>query len=693
MYSKYIESRLNRDAARVTERYEIGTEEVAEIAEEIAFSITADRQIGLTPRRSELWAAMQRQRFRRSRSRILKALDALEYMKLGKQDASDGTSDPQFTFAHRRFQEYFATSIVVRDTARVMPGMLLLDARWRETAVVICQTGRDADSAPLLCEISTFLAAAAPPTGPETVIDQSGKRKFAWQPATIHVLGILQDGYSARMESLPTPIRKLAGRIVSAGFHDGDFLDKKFALEVAGTAPERDLVELLRIGLTLDSPVINDVVYRQVARLLVPPPDLMTALRLAVLRLTFESWPVWNRVSINAFVRRVPQAPELADAAHLALWIGPIGSILAALIVVPLSLSFTPLSAAVFMAILACTSTYRVKKYFVWSGRYIERMHFILSLVVLQLLILAPIKSDIDLERFELLIRTATETNPQLAVSRLFQDMFLTFVNLPSATLYMISCSAVLTIYALAWHLASIYAVRSGTYLRPLYWPFTPFSLARPLIAYLKDLKVLEVITPILPVIIITGIIFLAVETIFFIGWENLLVPIVVILGPIVGLPIIVASCRVCVRFLRDTWRTKRWFKQMKSSVSGSELGRIYHLARTECGRAALLERVRGRGVVENEAASAERVQQLASYIDARIAGDTMCPLYTTAQIPFGRFWRWLDTSMDSLDWSLHKRYLNRQRDSIYLILEPNRRSALTEYGAPADTGRPTEPG
>jgi hypothetical protein len=331
VYSKYIASRLKRDAPRVVERYEIGIDDVREIAEEVAFSITADRQIGLTPRRSELWAAMQRQRFRRSRSRILKALDALEYMKLGKQDASDGSSDPQFTFAHRRFQEYFATSLVVRDTSRVAPLTLLLDARWRETAVVVCQTGRDDDSAPLLDEISSFLTDAAQPVEPEPVTDPSGKPKFAWKPGTIHVLGILQDGYSARMDSLPDPIRKLVGRIVKAGFHEGDFLDKKFALEVAGSAPEEDLVDLLRIGLALHSQVISDVVYREVARLPAPPPDLMTALRTAVLRLTFDSWSARNWESINAFVRRIPQAPELADAARLAFWISPIASILAAL--------------------------------------------------------------------------------------------------------------------------------------------------------------------------------------------------------------------------------------------------------------------------------------------------------------------------------------------------------------------------
>ena len=146
-----------------------------------------------------------------------------------------------------------------------------------------------------------------------------------------------------------------------------------------------------------------------------------------------------------------------------------------------------------------------------------------------------------------------------------------------------------------------------------------------------------------------------------------------------------VANGRGFVRLLRDVWLTKRWFKQITGGVSGKELGRIYHLARTEFGRAVLLERVQRRGVVERDEASAGSVQHLALYIDARLAGDPRHPHRSTAQGRFRRFWYMLAAVTDSADWSLSGKYLSSQRDLVYLILEANRRLALTDYAASAN--------
>ncbi len=361
--SKYNNSRLKRDAIRVTDRYQISITEVRDIAEEIAFSITADLQIGLNPHRSELYAATQRQRFRRSRSRVFKAVDALEYMKLGKQDlSSNGVSNPRFTFAHRRFQEYFATSIVVKDVSRVSPRILLLNARWRETAVVVCQTGLPAQVEPLLREAENLLieaylsvATSFPSEDQARVPPEMAKieHPFVWPYGSTHIIEILQDGFSARLGLIPDPVRELAGKIVTLGFDNGDFLDKKSALRAAGVCPEADLEPLLRKGLKLDSQVINDVIYRQVAKLASPPPYLMTALREGLLRISLASRSVRSRNSLEAFVRRLPTVSGLAEAARLASWTRFIGIGLTLVAFAPLIMQLGPAAALLAFVTLA----------------------------------------------------------------------------------------------------------------------------------------------------------------------------------------------------------------------------------------------------------------------------------------------------------------------------------------------------
>jgi hypothetical protein len=187
-------------------------------------------------------------------------------------------------------------------------------------------------------------------------------------------------------------------------------------------------------------------------------------------------------------------------------------------------------------------------------------------------------------------------------------------------------------------------------------------------------------------IIIVIGGIFIGILIGIVVAYPQILLAFAtvgVVAAPAV-LWITVANGRGCIRFSRDIWLTRRWFRHIGGGVSGDELGRIYHLTRTECGRAALLERVQSRSGVEKDEASAGSVQHLASYIDARLAGNPRHPRRSTGQGPFRRLLYRLAAAIDSTDWSLSGKYLSSQRDSIYMILEGSRRSALTEHAASA---------
>jgi hypothetical protein len=85
-------------------------------------------------------------------------MNALEYLKLARSEQQAVPGSPEyFTFSHRRFQEYFATCIVLSDLTRISPRLLLTDGRWRETAVVNLQTQPAEEFAPILAEASELL--------------------------------------------------------------------------------------------------------------------------------------------------------------------------------------------------------------------------------------------------------------------------------------------------------------------------------------------------------------------------------------------------------------------------------------------------------------------------------------------------------------------------------------------------------
>jgi hypothetical protein len=419
---------------------------------------------------------------------------------------------------------------------------------------------------------------------------------------------------------------------------------------------------VLRSGLALNSQVINDVVYRQVARLSAPPPDMMTALRTAVLRLTFESWSARNRESINAFVRRVPRAPELADAARLAFWISPIASISAALVAAPMGLGHSPLSEVGLMAVWAGISGYLARKYFSWYHGLLEVPRFYMFLIPTMVFIVPEISKDIDAR----LPKFSSFADVPERIVHLVTDLLETIVHLPSATLYMTAWTAAVALYAFFWPIGSTSAVRLGECLRPPYWPLIPLQVllrgVRSVIAAFRWRRTW--------VVNLLSIIFAG----FFL-WIVAIYPVTLLATLAAGFPF----------GLWLIWLNKHRFKQFTRGVTGNELGRIYHLERTECGRAALLERVQSCGVVEKDEASVGGIQHLAFHIDARLAGGPMRPPRSTAQRLFRRFWHRVAAGLDSVDWSLDERYLRSQRDSVYLILEAHRRSTLTDYAAAAN--------
>jgi hypothetical protein len=173
VFEKYFGYRFKRDAERVMQRFDLAVDAIQREAEQLAFAMASSPVLGLSPSRKLLHSTLGQMGFRWSERKLGRLLDALEYMKIGRSDRDGVASDErQFTFSHRRFQEYFATCVVIRSPEAISPRQLLLDARWRETAVVLCQTGRPEAIHLLLEEANSIVSNAA------TEIQRSAR--FIW---------------------------------------------------------------------------------------------------------------------------------------------------------------------------------------------------------------------------------------------------------------------------------------------------------------------------------------------------------------------------------------------------------------------------------------------------------------------------------------------------------------------------------
>ena len=244
LYESYMTSRFKRDAERLQRHYNLDVQAVRATAETMAFCMTADFRLGLSPTREHLKESAVRLGFHLNEPD--KTLDALEYIKLARSETAMGTAEKhQFTFGHRRFQEYFATCVVLREPDRLSPSDLLGDARWRETAVVMCQTQESGVLEPLIHEAQARVEAFEK----EIVIATDEFVRFdrlQIPAACFHVLGLLQEGFNRRMNLLPDDLRNAAADLLSFVSRNGSLRDRKAALEVSGVMPHDAFKRILR---------------------------------------------------------------------------------------------------------------------------------------------------------------------------------------------------------------------------------------------------------------------------------------------------------------------------------------------------------------------------------------------------------------------------------------------------------------
>ncbi|HEX6153628.1 MAG TPA: hypothetical protein VFZ19_08915, partial [Solirubrobacterales bacterium] len=334
VFEAFVSRRLKTDRERLMKLFGISDEELRRRSEEIAFTMTATEGFGLSPTKDALKKAYLEAGFGEVDG-LDASLDALAWTKLARMDTE--VPDPReetFTFAHRRFQEYFATCVVLREKDRVDARTLLTDASWRETAVTLCHS-QPADTTGMIAEADALLAEAE-------AGDESGQGVFAWQPGVLHLLSLLQSAFAGRTQYLPDALRRRVASVLREADEKGTRTDRKWALEVAGTAPASDMAELLLKAFRGRSDWLREVAYRQVARLNEIPTELSTEIRRALIEKTARGelrrdWP-----ATKAQLMRLRPASPFVRAAQLLRVVPTVDAVVFALGLWGALMTFSP---------------------------------------------------------------------------------------------------------------------------------------------------------------------------------------------------------------------------------------------------------------------------------------------------------------------------------------------------------------
>ncbi|MEO3769990.1 NACHT domain-containing protein [Micromonospora sp. B9E7] len=319
IFETFVRSRLERDRERIGQRFSVDPDELRQVAEEIAFRLTAEFGVGLSPSRAQVARLLDGILIDGrpiDPARLHRLLDALEYVKLAQapEGGSPGDEVP-FTFAHRRFQEYFATCVVIREPNRVPVEALLLDGRWRETAVALLQTQDGEAVTALIASAGGILA-----RGAATLAAPDDPLAFQWPPDSLHLLDLLDTGLAGRPEDVPASIRASVTTLLDAAWASQRRHYQLWAVQGTLLAEPSTAETILEESFSSKSMLLRGAAYRYAGRLPAVPAQLSRHLRLALIdqasqgRLLFD-WP-----TVRAQLSRLHEPGPQLRAARLLRW-------------------------------------------------------------------------------------------------------------------------------------------------------------------------------------------------------------------------------------------------------------------------------------------------------------------------------------------------------------------------------------
>jgi len=314
VFESFVNRRLEVDEQRLRRKYSLESRQLRTMAEEVAFCVASVEGLGLSPTRDKLEQAVEAAFG--PRPHFARTLDALEFVKLASAPESGSGQAAEFTFAHRRFQEYFATCVALREPDRVSVRELLTDGKWRETAVTMLQSQRGPRVDDMLREAERLLTASRGRI-PQEADPATG---YEWPPDVLHVLNLLVAGLGDRPDGqLGEACTAHVGELLEAAYRWGFRNDQKWVVDVVVAAPAPVRESILEKASASSSFLLQEAAFEQSGRMYELPEAMATHIRNVLVARAARGQLRREHVATRVQLRRLRDPKPFLDAVNLLL--------------------------------------------------------------------------------------------------------------------------------------------------------------------------------------------------------------------------------------------------------------------------------------------------------------------------------------------------------------------------------------
>lgn len=240
LYKNYINKRL-QSCQEVILQYNLNFDDIEQLCQQIAILMFDSDDYGF-----EFPIKIIKEKLVGKYTRIEKILEVLIVARIGRQSAK---TDSLFSFAHRRFAEYFfVISIAETDKIISFEG-IPKDNKWREILVLYAELVNSKKAK----EIAVFCW---------DLIKEHNQRTSGISLPLIHSVRFLRDAFRFRVDSLVSFRENLCGFICGQIVYSESLINKKIALEAIGLVDEKSISKILKEAFSQNNSWLNETAFR-----------------------------------------------------------------------------------------------------------------------------------------------------------------------------------------------------------------------------------------------------------------------------------------------------------------------------------------------------------------------------------------------------------------------------------------------
>ena len=270
LYSSYIEHRLQSCKEKIEER-QLSNEAIVVCAIDIAHVMLTNKTFGLE-------ASLQQLRKSLPDPPLTDVVEILRYVRLARLGSGDA---PRFSFAHRRFNEYFVVKRIKDHPDQAPITDIPTDSRWRDALVLFAEVADESRSR----EIATFCWHEV-----NQLSDRDLKMSDPRYLRAVHCLRFLKDAFRARLTAISSFRGELAALIRNELISGDNLVSKKIAVEAIGLLHTEHMTEILASALANKSRWINEIALKSCHYLPEASTELKRQMRFFIDRLSFVSF-------------------------------------------------------------------------------------------------------------------------------------------------------------------------------------------------------------------------------------------------------------------------------------------------------------------------------------------------------------------------------------------------------------------